>query len=68
VAVHSPCFVEAKLVLECRKIYRDSIDPSGFLDPSIDSNYKTRDYHTVYFGEILSARGAEGYGASAGSA
>jgi flavin reductase (DIM6/NTAB) family NADH-FMN oxidoreductase RutF len=56
-SVRSPAFAEATLVLECRKIYRDSIDPAGFLDPSIAANYPARDYHTLYFGEIVAARG-----------
>jgi flavin reductase (DIM6/NTAB) family NADH-FMN oxidoreductase RutF len=56
-SVRSPCFEEATLVLECRKIYRDPIDPAGFLDPAIAANYPARDYHTMYFGEIVAARG-----------
>ena len=46
---------EASLILECRKIYYQDIDPKGFLDPEIQSNYPNRDYHRVYFGEILGA-------------
>jgi len=38
-------------------IYRDSIDPAGFLDASIAANYPSRDYHTMYFGEVMAARG-----------
>ena len=45
-------FKEAKLVLECRKIYTDAIKPERFLDPSIDKNYPTKDYHIVYMGEV----------------
>ena len=44
-------FSEARLILECRKIYLDKIRPEGFLEPSIQSNY-TDDYHLVYIGEI----------------
>jgi len=57
----SPCFAEAKLVVECRKIYRDAIDPAGFLDPTIERNYPTRDYHSLYFGEVLAIRGTPEY-------
>jgi len=53
--VLSPSYNEASLVLECRKIYVQDIDPKGFLDPSIDGNYPNEDYHRVYFGEILAA-------------
>ena len=62
--VRSPSFAEAKLVLECRKIYRDALDPAGFLDPSIASNYAARDYHSLYLGEIVEARGSSEYHAS----
>jgi len=50
--VAAPCFEEAELVIECRKIYWDDIDPANFLDPAIDWNYPARDYHRIYFGEI----------------
>ena len=56
-AVRSPSFAEASLVIECRKIYRDAIDPAGFLDPGIAANYPSRDYHSLYFGEVVAARG-----------
>ena len=45
-------FAEARLVLECRKIYLDKIRPEGFLDPSIQKNYLETDYHLIYMGEI----------------
>ena len=45
-------FAEARLVLECRKIYLDKIRPEGFLDPSIQKNYPENDYHLIYMGEI----------------
>ena len=44
-------FSEARLILECRKIYLDKIHPEGFLEPSIQGNY-TDDYHLIYIGEI----------------
>ena len=43
---------EAKLVIKCRKIAVQKLDNSGFLDDSIESNYKAGDYHFVYIGEI----------------
>jgi flavin reductase (DIM6/NTAB) family NADH-FMN oxidoreductase RutF len=59
VQVRAPCFTEASLVIECRKIYRDAIDPAGFLDPGIAANYPSRDFHSLYFGEVLASRGTE---------
>ncbi|MDJ0305717.1 MULTISPECIES: flavin reductase family protein [Dehalobacter] len=46
-------FEEARLVLECKKLYYQDLDPSHFLDPAIESNYKQNDYHRVYVGEII---------------
>lgn len=45
-------FEEAKVVLECRKIYADMIDPESMLDSDIMSNYKNGDYHKMYICEI----------------
>jgi len=53
--VEAPSYNEAELILECRKIYIQDIDPKGFVDPSIKDNYPGEDYHRVYFGEILAA-------------
>ncbi len=47
-------FNEAKLVLVCRKLYRASILPEGFVDKSIiDAWYPQRDFHDMYVGEIV---------------
>ena len=46
-------FAQARMVIECRKIYFQDIDPSRFLDPSIHDNYPLRDYHRMYFGEVV---------------
>jgi flavin reductase (DIM6/NTAB) family NADH-FMN oxidoreductase RutF len=45
-------FTQARLIIECQKIYYQDIDPLHFLDPSIDKNYPNRDYHRMYFGEV----------------
>lgn len=45
-------FQEAELVMVCRKIYRSKLDPAGFIDGKIDTNYPKKDYHTVFIGEI----------------
>lgn len=46
-------FAEARLVIECRKIYYQDILPGQFLDPEIDKNYPGKDYHRMYVGEII---------------
>lgn len=45
-------FQEARLVLECRKLYFQDINPDHFLDDSIIKNYPKNDYHRMYIGEI----------------
>jgi len=48
-------FREARLVLECRKIYFDDIDPAFFQVFDLETIYPTRDYHRFYVGEIVGA-------------
>ena len=56
--VGAPGFDEAELVVECRKMYFDDFDPSRFLDPSLENNYPKKDYHRMYFGEIVAVSGS----------
>jgi len=56
-AIASPVFNEAELMLECRKMYWDDLDPQHFLDPKIEKNYAKKDYHRMYFGEVLRITG-----------
>jgi flavin reductase (DIM6/NTAB) family NADH-FMN oxidoreductase RutF len=53
--VEAPCFAEAELVLECRKIYWHDVDPGRFIDPSLNGVYPLKDYHRAYTGEIAAA-------------
>jgi flavin reductase (DIM6/NTAB) family NADH-FMN oxidoreductase RutF len=46
-------FEQARLVLECRKIYTQDLNPELFLDRSIESLYPQKDYHRMYFGEVM---------------
>jgi flavin reductase (DIM6/NTAB) family NADH-FMN oxidoreductase RutF len=45
-------FSEARLVIECQKIYFQDLDPANFLDEAISANYPQKDYHRMYVGEI----------------
>ena len=45
-------FEEARLVLECRKIYFQDLEPANFLDDAIMKNYPQKDFHRMYIGEI----------------
>lgn len=51
--VTAPSFKEARMIIECKKIYSDFLNPANFLDPDIEKCYPAKDYHKVYFGEIL---------------
>ena len=57
--VASPCYTEAELVMECRKIYWQDMDAANFLDPAIEKNYPQKDYHRIYFGEIVAVTGTD---------
>ncbi len=47
-------FQEARLVLECRKIYEDDLKKKNFLVPEIvKKNYPKNDFHRFYMGEIV---------------
>lgn len=47
-------FEQARLVLECRKIYEDDLKKKNFLVPEVASkNYPKNDFHRFYMGEIV---------------
>ena len=43
---------EAKLVLECKKLYYQDLDQTRFLDVNIIKNYPNKDFHRMYIAEI----------------
>lgn len=59
--VAAPGFKELPLTLECKVVYRQQQTPDQVLDEHIYTHYEhpcpdiEQDYHTVYYGEILSA-------------
>ena len=47
-------FREARLVLECRKVYQDNLKKEHFLLPGVATkNYPKDDFHRFYMGHIL---------------
>ena len=56
-SIRSPGFEEAELIVECRKTYWSDLDPAHFLDPGIETNYPKKDYHRMYFGQIVAITG-----------
>jgi flavin reductase (DIM6/NTAB) family NADH-FMN oxidoreductase RutF len=59
--VAAPGFAEADLIVECRKMYWQDMDPAHFLDPAIEKHYAKKDYHRIYFGEVVAINGTEAY-------
>ncbi len=51
-------FEQARLVLQCRILYKDDLKKSCFLDDSLLSNYQEIDYHRMYVCEIEHVRKA----------
>lgn len=47
-------FEQARLVMECRKIYADYLKPDNIIDTDIDAKiYPSKDYHKFFIGEIV---------------
>jgi flavin reductase (DIM6/NTAB) family NADH-FMN oxidoreductase RutF len=59
--IPAPGFAEADLIIECRKIYWDDMEPARFLAPDIAMNYPDGDFHRIYFGEIVAVHGMQKY-------
>ncbi len=59
--IHTPGIKELPLTLECRVIYRQQQTPACVLDDHVYTHYQKdcpdieQDYHTAYYGQILSA-------------
>lgn len=61
IVVAAPSFTEAEIVIECQKIYADDLNPAHFLDEDIYKHYPDRDFHCIYYGEIVSVSGIDKY-------
>jgi len=48
-------FTEARLVIECEKIYYHDVMPKQFIKKEIDELYPNGDYSRMYIGEITNA-------------
>jgi flavin reductase (DIM6/NTAB) family NADH-FMN oxidoreductase RutF len=59
--IAAPGFAEAELIIECRKIYWDDLDPTRFLNPDIERHYPQEAYHRIYFGQIVAIWGERSY-------
>ncbi len=45
-------FEEARLIIECKTLYKDWIKEEAFQQNELLSNYKEKDYHMMYIAEI----------------
>ncbi len=45
-------FKEARLIIECRKIYFEDIKQENFIDKNFLTKFYKDDFHRIYFGEI----------------
>lgn len=59
--VGAPTFQEAEISVECKKIYSNDLNPAHFIDEDIYSHYPNRDFHRIYYGEILYVSGVSKY-------
>lgn len=47
-------YEQARLTLECRKIYYDDLKPELIIPDGIDDKlYSNKDYHRIYYGEVV---------------
>ncbi len=59
--VAAPAYAEAELILECHKVYWQDMDSGHFINFEINSSYPEKDYHRIYFGEIVNIEGTHPY-------
>ncbi len=58
--IAAPGYHEAELILECRKVYFDDLNPTQ-AGEIVEGFYPKKDYHRFYFGEILAIYGDPKY-------
>lgn len=49
----TPIIKECNLHVLCKIAYKQSMDPSLILLDDVKSKYKSNDYHTMYYGEVV---------------
>lgn len=50
----SMSFEESEIVIVCKKLFYQDIDPQGFVDKTINGVcYPEKDYHRMYVGEVI---------------
>jgi len=59
--VAAPVFDAADLVLECRVLHAQDLDPGRLLEPAVRELYPLDDWHRVYTAEVLALEAAPGW-------
>ncbi len=55
--ISAPGYQEANLIIECKKLYSDSLRAKNFMDKTIvEKCYPNNDFHKIYYGEVLSIK------------
>lgn len=52
--VKSPILEDCDINLECKIVYKQALDPSGMSESIMKVYGEQKDYHVLYYGEILS--------------
>jgi flavin reductase (DIM6/NTAB) family NADH-FMN oxidoreductase RutF len=59
--INAPAFEEASLIIECKKVYWQDMNPDHFLANHIQKMYSRSDYHRIYFGDIQAVFGESNF-------
>ncbi|MGV8983709.1 flavin reductase family protein [Clostridium sp.] len=51
--VDTPIISECELHYECKIVYKQEMNPELLSKDIVEKSYKTGDYHTLYYGEIV---------------
>jgi flavin reductase (DIM6/NTAB) family NADH-FMN oxidoreductase RutF len=58
-SVSTPVISQCELHYECKIVYKQDMNPDLLTDAIKNSSYKTGDYHTIYYGEIVNCYNSE---------
>jgi flavin reductase (DIM6/NTAB) family NADH-FMN oxidoreductase RutF len=59
--IPTPSIECASLIIECRVLHEQKFEAAGFMLPEITTFYPQKDYHNMYFGEILHVEGVDSF-------
>ncbi|MBG0784938.1 MAG: flavin reductase family protein [Anaerolineaceae bacterium] len=59
--VAAPVFAEAEIVIECKNIYANDLDPAKIPADVLHKHYPNGDFHRIYYGEIVAVSAVDSY-------